>query len=58
MKRSQCLGTVCIALFILSATASAAGFIVKDGAPLAEIIIAENPARMVQLAASELQTYI
>jgi len=33
-------------------------FIVKDGKPLADIVIADNPARMTKLAALELQTYI
>ena len=32
--------------------------IVKDGQPQAEIVIAEKPARVVELAASELQHYI
>ena len=35
-----------------------ATFLVKEGQPQAEIVIAEQPPRMVRLAASELQTYI
>ena len=42
----------------LPATAFSATYIVKDGSPQAEIIIPDNPMRMVKLAASELQTYI
>ncbi|MBM4048682.1 MAG: DUF4838 domain-containing protein, partial [Planctomycetes bacterium] len=34
------------------------GFLVKDGQPQAEIVIADQPARMAKLAASELQAYL
>jgi hypothetical protein len=36
----------------------AGAFIVKDGQPLAQIVIAERPSRTVKLAASELQACI
>jgi len=35
-----------------------APFIVEDGAPNAEIVVAENPPRMTRVAARELQTHI
>ena len=41
-----------------AASASAEEFLVKNGKPRAEIIIAEKPARMTKLAASELQAYL
>jgi hypothetical protein len=47
-----------IATGLYAASASVETFIVKDGKPGAEIIIADKPARMSKLAASELQTYI
>jgi Domain of unknown function (DUF4838) len=40
------------------ATAAAAGFIVKEGKPQAEIVIAQKPARTTRLAARELQIYV
>ncbi|GEP43211.1 DUF4838 domain-containing protein [Brevifollis gellanilyticus] len=43
---------------LLPVIASAESFIVKDGKPNAEIIIAEKPARMARHAANELQTYV
>lgn len=43
---------------MLCGNAVAAQFIVDDGQPRAEIVIAENPARAVDLAARELQTYV
>ncbi|MFA7160753.1 MAG: hypothetical protein WC299_15765, partial [Kiritimatiellia bacterium] len=49
------LGIIAMAL---PATAFSATYIVKDGSPQAEIVISENPMRMVKLAANELQTYI
>ena len=33
-------------------------YLVKDGKPYADIVIADKPPRMVKLAAAELQTYI
>jgi len=44
--------------FAASAALSGDTFLVKHGQPLAEIVIAERPTRMQNLAASELQTYI
>lgn len=38
--------------------ARAETYLVRDGKPLAEIILAEQPARMAKLAAGELQEYI
>ena len=50
------------ALSLLSVSAvqvfAAESFLVKDGKPLAEIIIAEQPPRTTRLAARELQTYV
>jgi hypothetical protein len=45
-------------LLVLPAIANAEPFIVKDGQPRAEIVIAETPKRMQRLAASELQSYL
>src|SRR6056297_2820877 len=39
-------------------TLDAATWIVEDGQPQAEIVIAERPARAAEFGASELQTYI
>ena len=49
-----------IAVGALAMTSVALGdsFIVEDGAPLAEIIIAEDAPRMTRLAAREFQTYV
>ena len=62
MKRIRsCFGKGLIGIVILLAMASlstAAPFLIKDGEPLAEIVIAKNPPRMVTLAATELQTYL
>ena len=43
---------------LLAAAAAGETFVVRDGRPVAEIVIAEQPARMAKLAATELQTYI
>ena len=52
------LGALCV-LFAAAAEGLAAGrFIVKDGRPRAEIVIAKDPPRTTRLAAHELQTYI
>jgi len=45
-----------IAGITFSQTVSGEAFIVRDGKPMAEIIVADKPARMAKLAASELQT--
>ncbi len=48
-------------LFLLALSCAAArgeSFIVKDGMALGEIIIAENPAPIVKIAASDLQKYV
>ena len=42
----------------IASTALAQPFLVENGQPRAEIIIAEKPARMAKLAAKELQTYV
>ena len=42
----------------LAALHAADTFLVENGQPRAEIIIAEKPARMTKLAAKELQTYL
>ena len=51
--------TLFIALLFapLGITQAADGFIVENGQPRAEIIIAEKPERTVRLAAQELQDY-
>ncbi|MGY8673946.1 MAG: hypothetical protein ACKVHO_15320, partial [Verrucomicrobiia bacterium] len=51
---------ICSALLLapLAALHAADPFIVEDGQARAEIVIAENPARMTKLAAKELQTYL
>lgn len=43
---------------MISSSVYGATFIVKDGQPQAEIVISEQPPRMVKLAAEELQAYI
>ncbi|MEI6422970.1 MAG: hypothetical protein WCP55_12185, partial [Lentisphaerota bacterium] len=63
-KRTNSGSLILISLVILFGNvffcipASGETFIVKDGQPQAEIVIAVNPPRMVKLAAEELQTYI
>ena len=42
----------------LAGSVGAARFIVEDGRPRAEIVIADRPSRMVSLAARELRTYV
>ena len=49
---------VLLCLSTLAVSANAETFLIKDGKTNAEIIISENPPRMVRLAASELQTYL
>lgn len=64
IKSSFCPGSILsFAIAIVSFAASflnatAAEWIVRDGAPQAVIVTSDSPERMVQLAASELQTYI
>ena len=44
---------------VLSTEVAAAGrYLVKDGQPRAEIVIAESPSRSTRLAAAELRTYV
>jgi len=43
---------------LLPAAADAESSLVEDGQPRAEIVIADDPPRLVNLAAKELQTYI
>lgn len=50
------LATVMIAS--LSRPASAEPFVVKDGQPMAEIVVSEHPPTSVKLAAKELQAYV
>ena len=50
---------VSLGVFLISAIhAKAESFLVKDGRPNAEIIIAEDAPRPTELAAEELQTYV
>jgi len=49
---------VVMAAFACSGPAWAESFIVKDGQARAEIVVSEHRARTVELAASELQTYV
>ncbi len=44
--------------FGMAGPARAAAFIVQDGAPKAQIVIAEQPTRMQKVAAEELQKYV
>lgn len=48
----------CIALSGRAADAEGDQFLVRDGKPVAQIVIAKNPARMTRLAAAELQANI
>src|SRR5258708_2165772 len=54
--------SVCLTLAALLLTPLVAlhadSFLVKDGQPRAQIIIAENPPHTVRLAAQDLQTYV
>ncbi len=52
------LGIVALCAWGLSYPAFAQAFLVKDGLPQAEIVIAEHPPRMAKLAASELQQHL
>ena len=47
-----------ILALVLCTSLSAESFIVKDGQPRAEIVVADRPARMARLAAEELRTYV
>lgn len=62
-RRSQCFFS--LALFVCMSFAEwmvapirGESFLVRDGQPLADIVIAEQPPRMARLAAGELQSYI
>jgi hypothetical protein len=59
MKPSTICLSVLATLGLLSTpVANAARWIVKDGCPRAEIVIAEEPARAAAFGASELQSYV
>jgi hypothetical protein len=60
MNRAIQLATVVFCSVLIAATQAfaAEAFLVENGQPRAEIIIAENPARSVRLAAHELQSYV
>ena len=45
-------------LLLFCGTARGEAHLVKDGIPLAEVVIAEDPPRTVRLAARQLQTYV
>lgn len=50
---------ICLTIATTSAAAGAAEpYIVKDGQPRAEIVIAEKPERSVRLAVEDLRTYV
>jgi hypothetical protein len=49
---------IVIATCVCAGSAMGRSFIVKDGRPQAEIVIADAPPRTVTLAAEELQTYV
>lgn len=53
-------GTTSLVLAALACFSSHAAetFVVRDGKPLAEIVISSTPTRMTKLAARELQTYV
>lgn len=57
MLTRSALWAVVFALSRLASLASAQPFIVENGQPSAEIVIAEKPQRTVRLAAHDLQTY-
>ena len=56
-KRINVLGVMAIG-FLISGTAFGEAFIVRDGKPCADIVIADKPARAVKIAAAELQDII
>ena len=57
LPRLYCAVVVLLAACCAS-TSFAAEFLVQDGQPRAEIVIAAKPARMARLAAEELQAYV
>ena len=57
MKTMKSLLTALL-LSSLAPVHAADTFLVENGQPRAEIVIAEKPARMTKLAAKELQTYL
>jgi len=58
MSPRSILSSLAALAVLWPALGAAQGFIVKDGKPCAEIILAEKPAPMARLAASELQLHI
>ena len=58
MRSTAILGGVMVSGLLFSGVASGQAFIVKDGQPQAQIVIAEKPPRTVKLAAAELQGYV
>lgn len=54
----QTLLITALLLMPLTTLRAADSFVVEKGRPLAEIVIAEKPARMTKLAAKELQIYV
>ena len=50
--------SIALLLVLICASAFGGAFLVKDGRPLAEIVIADKPPRTTRLAARELQAYI
>lgn len=52
------LGGLWIQVLTLLPVSGAEVFLVQNGQPQAEIVIRENPARMVKLAAADLQAYV
>lgn len=55
--RVTCLMALCF-VEVLSSAAKADTFIVENGEPRAEIVVAEKPLRSVHLAAADLQEYV
>jgi len=55
---TRLITTVALALGLLAAPALGEAFLVQDGRPRAEIILAENPKRSARLAADELRTCV
>ncbi len=58
IRFDKACGGAVAAFWLAVSTAWSQGFLVKDGKPCAEIVIAEKPARMTKLAAAELQNYV
>jgi len=58
MNHTVALGSALLLAFSIRTLAVADSFIVENGQPRAEIVIAANPLRTVRLAAADLQTYV